>query len=70
MNLCYLLQFGGCTHLIPVDHVSITVSPLFIHARTDLSKDMKVLELDAFPEIVTVEEGLAALKKLRDKAKG
>ena len=70
MNLCYLLQFEGCSHLIPVDQVAITVSANFIHARTNLNDDAKTKALDAFPELVTVEAGLAALKKLRDKSKG
>ena len=65
MNLCYLLQFEGCSHLIPVDQVAITVCANFIHARTHLNDVPRTKVLDAFPELVTVEEGLAALKKLR-----
>ena len=63
MKTHYLIAFDGATHLIPADRVLISVAPTYVEARTDLYKDTKAVRLDAFPEAVTVEEGLAAVKQ-------
>lgn len=61
----YLLTFDNMRHLLPVERVSLSFAPDFIHACVDLNGRQKTHTLDALPELVSADEGLARLLKDR-----